>query len=116
MKPLIFWIPVLTFGLGSMQVGAQPAREFARLLPEAGAVDRLQRLEWQATGDHFDPGQTVVAGGYGRHTSSYTLQGTWEPSGQASCAPTCMEPSPEAPMEGIQKVFGCSMPSRAGPS
>ncbi len=84
MKPLIFWIPVLTFGLGSIQVGAQPAPEFARLLPEAGAVDRLQRLEWQATGDHFDPGQTVVAGGYGRHTSSYTLQGTWEPSGQAS--------------------------------
>ena len=84
MKPMMRWISLSLLGVGSMQVSAQLAPDLARLIPDADAVENLERLEWQATGQHFEPGQTVVAGVGARHTSSYTLQGTWEPSGEAS--------------------------------
>ena len=84
MKLMIGWIPLALFGVVSIPVSAQLAPDLAQLIPDPDAVSNLERLEWQATGQHFEPGQTVVAGVGSLHNASYTLQGTWEPSGEAS--------------------------------
>ena len=81
MKNLNAYVYILTLVLNSAATNAQPAPEFTQLFPGVNAVDDLQRLEWQAKGDHFDPGQSVSAAGRGRHTSSYTLDAAWEPAG-----------------------------------
>ena len=72
---------ILVLVLSSVTANSQLAPEFSRLFPDVAVVDSLQRLEWTAAGDHFDPAQSVSAGGRGRHTSSYTLDATWKPAG-----------------------------------
>ena len=62
MKSLMRWIFLSLLGVGSMQISAQPAPDFARLILDANAVESLERLEWQATGQNFEAGQNVVAG------------------------------------------------------
>ncbi len=49
MKPFIRRTALFGLILAPLQLSAQSAPEFARLIPDAGAVDGLQRIEWQAT-------------------------------------------------------------------
>jgi len=69
---------ILLLGLGLSQAYAQQP-ELTRLLDASGALNRLVEVRWNATGEMFDPAQTIVAGSRSRHITSYQVEGSWRP-------------------------------------
>jgi len=70
---------MLALVLGSTATNSQPVpeQEHNQHAINLGSIENVRRLEWQATGDHFDPAQSVSVNGRGRHTSSYKLDASW---------------------------------------
>ncbi len=64
-------------GLGLSQAQAQQLPDLARLLDSSGALNQLEEVRWKATGEMFDPAQTLVAGSRSRHINSYRLEASW---------------------------------------
>ena len=58
----------VSLGFGLSQAIAQKAPDLTRLLDASSTLNDLQEIRWTASGEMFDPGQTIVAGSRSRHT------------------------------------------------
>jgi glyoxylase-like metal-dependent hydrolase (beta-lactamase superfamily II) len=64
----------------STQAGAQ-VTALMRSLDPSGSLNRLDEVEWTASGEYFDPAQTVVAGSRPRHVASFQVDASWQRPG-----------------------------------
>lgn len=69
----------VSLGFGLSQAIAQKAPDLTRLLDASSTLNDLQEIRWTASGEMFDPGQTIVAGSRSRHTATYGVEGVWRP-------------------------------------
>ena len=72
--------------LAASPVFAQERPDLTRLLDASGVVERLEEISWSATGEMFDPAQTIVSGARARHITSYSVDGNWNPGDQTDYA------------------------------
>jgi glyoxylase-like metal-dependent hydrolase (beta-lactamase superfamily II) len=75
---------ILLFGLGLTPASAQPAPDLIRLLDSSGVLGGLEEVRWSASGEMFDPAQTIVAGSRSRHITTYSVDGSWRPGEDAT--------------------------------
>jgi glyoxylase-like metal-dependent hydrolase (beta-lactamase superfamily II) len=64
------------------QAGAQ-VTALMRSLDPSGSLNRLDEVEWSASGEYFDPAQTVVAGSRPRHVASFDVDASWQRPGDS---------------------------------
>ena len=72
--------------LAASPVFAQERPDLTRLLDASGVAERLEEISWSATGEMFDPAQTIVSGARSRHITSYSVDGNWNPGDQTDYA------------------------------
>ena len=75
-----------TLCLLTVSAAAQQTPNLGEILDPSGNVERLEELSWSASGEMFDPAQTIVSGARSRHITSYNVDSSWQPGEQVNYA------------------------------
>ncbi len=82
MKRLPTLLAFASASFATSQVAAQQAPDLTRLLDASGVSGRVAEISWSASGEMFDPAQTIVSGARSRHITSYGVDSRWQPGDQ----------------------------------